>query len=657
MYYYCVVEDLSKVDVVGLYFSAHWCPPCRNFTPIFAKNYDDAKKAVAAGGASVEVVFVSSDQDQDSFDEYHKSMPWAALDFKERDIKAKLSEKFGVRGIPSLVFLDGKTGELLTKSGRGLVTSHPTTFPTKALGAKKAIAEAKAKVKDLSILDDGNVDMKTVRAAETIVVVFGSNANRGWLQYVKPKFEEVCAAIAKDPALSAKTQILYVSCDSGSGDDGDNKSDGWTCLKPRHNIELFGAALADGGSIEPPHILVLNGKGDVLVEDAARDCYNTGFDGFPWTPAGLADAARKKEDHMKKLRKEMVNLGALASAKIVDGNGKTVSVDGADIVALYFSAHWCGPCRAFTPQLAGYYKELRAAGKKFEIVFVSSDKDNASFQSYFAEMPWKALDFAHRDLKTKLSEMYEVEGIPTLVLLKPDGSLISTDGRSLVSAGADAFPWTPEAIAASKKRVVEKEAADAKAQLAAGKVVLKRHRGAPGTSKLDTKTNTMDFRAFDTFAGDASTQAVKSGKVFYEITAVSVSQGIAQAGWADAKFAATTSPSGSGVGDDKHSWGFDGNRVRKWGDEKEASFGSSWRDGDVLGCAIDLDAKKVLFGLNGDWTSPFGVAFDNVEVDGGIVPAITAQGNNYKLSANFGNSGSFKHGPPDASFKAFATAV
>jgi nucleoredoxin len=36
---------------------------------------------------------------------------------------------------------------------------------------------------------------------------------------------------------------------------------------------------------------------------------------------------------------------------------------------------------------------MRTAGKKIEIVFVSSDKDEASFEEYFEMIPWLALPF------------------------------------------------------------------------------------------------------------------------------------------------------------------------------------------------------------------------------------------------------------------------
>ena len=37
------------------------------------------------------------------------------------------------------------------------------------------------------------------------------------------------------------------------------------------------------------------------------------------------------------------------------------------VYGIYFSAHWCPPCRQFTPRLAQTYNALRAAGREFEV--------------------------------------------------------------------------------------------------------------------------------------------------------------------------------------------------------------------------------------------------------------------------------------------------
>merc|ERR1711976_820226 len=95
------------------------------------------------------------------------------------------------------------------------------------------------------------------------------------------------------------------------------------------------------------------------------------------------------------------------------------AVEGKKALALYFSAHWCPPCRGFTPQLAEWYK-TNLKGKGLEVVFVSSDRDEASFKEYFAEQPWLALDYADRSTKAKLSEALGVSGIPSVVIMDAD---------------------------------------------------------------------------------------------------------------------------------------------------------------------------------------------------------------------------------------------
>jgi len=118
------------------------------------------------------------------------------------------------------------------------------------------------------------------------------------------------------------------------------------------------------------------------------------------------------------------------------------------LVFLYFSAHWCPPCRGFTPVLAELYKKLTGEGKNFEIVFVSSDRSQEDFDEYFGEMPWKALPFSDRDKKAALSKKYKVQGIPSLIILNPDGSTLNAKGTEAVRGDKNGnnFPWKPKAL-------------------------------------------------------------------------------------------------------------------------------------------------------------------------------------------------------------------
>ncbi|MBF0499939.1 MAG: redoxin family protein [Candidatus Riflebacteria bacterium] len=122
---------------------------------------------------------------------------------------------------------------------------------------------------------------------------------------------------------------------------------------------------------------------------------------------------------------------------LLNAKGEPVGIEqlGNKIVGIYYSAHWCPPCRAFSPKLV----EFRNAHKDdFEIVFVSSDKGEKEQFGYMSDlkMEWLTMKYqspAAEALKTK----YNVEGIPTLIILSPKGETISQDGRGDVTNSPD----------------------------------------------------------------------------------------------------------------------------------------------------------------------------------------------------------------------------
>lgn len=108
-------------------------------------------------------------------------------------------------------------------------------------------------------------------------------------------------------------------------------------------------------------------------------------------------------------------------------------------VGIYFSAHWCPPCRAFTPELVKFHKALTGQAKPFEIVFVSSDRSSDDMYGYMQEMgmPWLALPHGSK-VGDALKQKFNVTGIPKLVVVGPAGETISTEARGEVGGRGEA---------------------------------------------------------------------------------------------------------------------------------------------------------------------------------------------------------------------------
>jgi hypothetical protein len=98
------------------------------------------------------------------------------------------------------------------------------------------------------------------------------------------------------------------------------------------------------------------------------------------------------------------------------------------------------------------YKNCKAAGKPFEVIFVSGDKDEAGFKSYLSEMAekggdWLAIPFGD-SRKNWLNKYFETEGIPHMAVVDAQGTMINKNARGSVSddKSGEKFPWVPPLV-------------------------------------------------------------------------------------------------------------------------------------------------------------------------------------------------------------------
>ncbi len=129
--------------------------------------------------------------------------------------------------------------------------------------------------------------------------------------------------------------------------------------------------------------------------------------------------------------------------ELINARGRTVSSEELrdKVVAIYFSAAWCGPCRRFTPVLVDFHRDLQRDGHPFEVLLVSSDHSERDMQRYMRDtrMPWPAVPHGS-DAAEALSRRFRASGIPRLVIVDKDGATIHQSARAqVIHEGADAW--------------------------------------------------------------------------------------------------------------------------------------------------------------------------------------------------------------------------
>lgn len=128
---------------------------------------------------------------------------------------------------------------------------------------------------------------------------------------------------------------------------------------------------------------------------------------------------------------------ALFGDDLLNDKGEAADVSELDgkTIALYFSASWCPPCRAFTPRLVDLAKKLQSDGKPFAIVLVGCDQDRQKALAYMSSHNMTGYLIPPEAASNRtLSKRYRVSGIPYLAILGPDGATIDPSGRATVQS-------------------------------------------------------------------------------------------------------------------------------------------------------------------------------------------------------------------------------
>ncbi|KAF8407366.1 hypothetical protein HHK36_006494 [Tetracentron sinense] len=194
----------------------------------------------------------------------------------------------------------------------------------------------------------------------------------------------------------------------------------------------------------PSFIPLMGLNGESVEEDVVGLIEDYGVEAFPFT--------RERREDLKDIDNAKLQGGKLEDLLMYGDRDYVVSGDGRKIlvseligktIGLYFGAHWCPPCRAFTTQLAEAYNELKITkNREFEIIFISTDRNREEFDFNTSTMSWLSIPYESKT-RQDLCRIFDIKGLPALVLLGPDGKILTTNGRAMISSyGAKAFPFT-----------------------------------------------------------------------------------------------------------------------------------------------------------------------------------------------------------------------
>jgi Thioredoxin-like/PUB domain len=274
-------------------------PACRSFTPILAELYTILKEACPSHG--LEIVFVSSDRDEHSFNQYFGSMPWLAIPFDESltSHKQRLSSKYNIGGIPSLVVLDSMSGRIVINNSesRSLVMQTCKAGTDAAIGTMfrtnwldRTPSESKEVLEMLAMSCDAinNADKSNGEKMKSTPEFASYLVRKDYLEK-QERINLLTAQLideeAMDPLLANETAVSIEALSANDSRENlaesslngyfeqskisDTRHEGWPCLLP---INIAQRIAKESGNAKLQSVLAITWK-------YFQNCYKA-----PWNP-------------------------------------------------------------------------------------------------------------------------------------------------------------------------------------------------------------------------------------------------------------------------------------------------------------------------------------------------------------------------------------
>ncbi|KAG7223732.1 hypothetical protein INR49_026414 [Caranx melampygus] len=116
------------------------------------------------------------------------------------------------------------------------------------------------------------------------------------------------------------------------------------------------------------------------------------------------------------------------------------------ILMLFFASAECEKCQEFVPVLNDFFKRLKDPAyieypKLLALIYISLDQSEEQQERVLNEMHKRVLFLAFEDpYRKELQAMFKVKDIPTVVVLRPDGSILSPNTvQDICHFGSDCF--------------------------------------------------------------------------------------------------------------------------------------------------------------------------------------------------------------------------